>query len=316
MVIPAAPPNAPNVEAAPREIGVADELVVNDHTKGLTSARPVVSWAPVVIVAVQVVMTGRLAAGEKVAVRLAGEYVTVPVTGVPEGHASKKVDVLIVPGAMSLLNTAVTLLLTATPVTIGVVAAGTVEVTVGGEPGAPGPTVPPPTPNTGSCPPQAVSTAISEDASQVEQRKLIGKFFICLQSMLGDRVTNSAEDSASDRARCASAGVPCIPHVEKRGQKPLLCRRPACSRAKAMWISSCGSPSINIKQGSNPIRSKPSPSYNDKAGTFSALTPRLTRCRWSSVRAYDSVVVDECTAYPRVASVQRSIHAPHVGLVR
>ncbi len=73
MVIPAAPPNAPNVEAAPKEIGVADELVVNDHTKGLTNAMPVVSWAPVVIVAVQVVMTGRLAAGENVAERLAGE---------------------------------------------------------------------------------------------------------------------------------------------------------------------------------------------------------------------------------------------------
>jgi len=46
---------------------------VNDHTKGLTNAMPVVSWAPVVIVAVQVVMTGRLAAGENVAERLAGE---------------------------------------------------------------------------------------------------------------------------------------------------------------------------------------------------------------------------------------------------
>jgi len=80
--------------------------------------------------------------------------------------------VLIVAGAMSLLNTATTLLLTATPVTIGVVAAGTVELTVGGELGEPGPAVPPPTPSTGSCPPQAaVSTAISEDASQVEQRE-------------------------------------------------------------------------------------------------------------------------------------------------
>ena len=82
---------------------------------------------------------------------------------------------LIVAGAMSLLNTATTLLLTATPVTIGVVEAGTVEVTVGGEPGEPGEpgtAVAPPTPNTGSCPPQAaVSTAISEAASQVEQRE-------------------------------------------------------------------------------------------------------------------------------------------------
>lgn len=95
-------------------------------------------------------------------------------TGVPAGHARTKVAAPIEAGAMSSLKTATTLLLIATPVTIGVVAKGTVELTVGGKftvAEAPGAAVPP-TPNTGSCPPQpTASTQKNAEASQVEQRE-------------------------------------------------------------------------------------------------------------------------------------------------
>lgn len=64
-------PSAGAVSVTLGRVVSAVAAVVNRHTKAVANARLVVSRAPVVIVAVQVVLIGKLAAGEKVATRLA-----------------------------------------------------------------------------------------------------------------------------------------------------------------------------------------------------------------------------------------------------
>jgi hypothetical protein len=57
--------------------------------------------------------------------------VTVPITGVPAGHATVKLVTLTVDASMSRLNLAISIELVATPVTMGVRFAGVVEMTRG-----------------------------------------------------------------------------------------------------------------------------------------------------------------------------------------
>jgi hypothetical protein len=75
--------------------------VVKDQTKGLAKELPAGSLAPVVIVAVKVVLAVRLLVGANVAILQAALQVTTPVT-----PATTKVAVVMVAGSMGLLKTA------------------------------------------------------------------------------------------------------------------------------------------------------------------------------------------------------------------
>jgi hypothetical protein len=102
--------------------------VVKLQVKALARALPATSLATVVIVAVQMVLAGRLLDGVKVATLPLTAYPTVPVLAVPAGHASVKLAVVRVSGSIASLKLAEISVLSATPVAP---AAGTVELTVG-----------------------------------------------------------------------------------------------------------------------------------------------------------------------------------------
>ena len=113
-----------------RVVSVVSE-VENCQTKAVSKDVPLLSITAVVIVALHTAPVGRLADGVKLATRLAGVYETAPTIGVNAGQVTKKVKSLMLADCMSLLNVAVILLLVATPLTAGVLAIGTVAVTVG-----------------------------------------------------------------------------------------------------------------------------------------------------------------------------------------
>lgn len=101
--------------------------VVNVHTTFAARGAPVVSCAPVVIVAVNKVLLARIAVGVKVAVLPA--KVTAPPTAVAPGPVTLKVVPVTVAGFMATLKVAEMVVLTATAVARF---AGTVDTTVGG----------------------------------------------------------------------------------------------------------------------------------------------------------------------------------------
>lgn len=141
---------------------VSPSAVVNDQTRSVASAKPVVFLAAVVMVAVHVVLSGSGAVGVRVAVRVPASYVTVAATGVPDGHARVKlvpVGLTRVVGSIGALKVAVTVVVVATPVAAGVVT-GDVDVTVGAMP-APG------VPRIGSPSPQAATKLHSSKGIQV-----------------------------------------------------------------------------------------------------------------------------------------------------
>jgi len=98
--------------------------VVKDQKKGLAIELPAGSLAPVVIVAVKVVLAVRLLVGAKVAILQAALQVTTPVT-----PATRKVAVVMVAGSMGLLKTAMIFSLMGTAMAP---IAGLVELTVTG----------------------------------------------------------------------------------------------------------------------------------------------------------------------------------------
>jgi hypothetical protein len=110
-------PIAPAMGASEITAGGAQGLlpVVKVHTKLLASAMPYTSVAPVVIVAVYIVLSARTLEGVKVAVVPAAAYVTVPATGVVPGPVNVKVVPLIVAGFIATLKVAVTSVLGHTP---------------------------------------------------------------------------------------------------------------------------------------------------------------------------------------------------------
>ena len=75
VLVTVEPARIPKLQAAPNGRatggGAHAAEVVNVHTKGAASAMPKVSCAPVVIVAVKVVLTARVAVGVKVAILVA-----------------------------------------------------------------------------------------------------------------------------------------------------------------------------------------------------------------------------------------------------
>src|SRR5277367_2725011 len=99
--------------------------VVKLQTKLLTSGLPDRSWAPVVIVAVYVVPSARLADGVNVAILPVPSKVTTPVTPV----ATVKVMAFMVAGFIASLNVAVITVLGHTP---GPPLGGATEITAGG----------------------------------------------------------------------------------------------------------------------------------------------------------------------------------------
>jgi len=107
------------------EVTVGMAPVVNLQTKLLASALPAGSLAPVVMVPVNVVLGGRLAAGVNVAVAL--ERTTAPETSPPE-LATVKVAVLMVAGSIASLKVTVIIWVIGTQVARF---AGFVEITVG-----------------------------------------------------------------------------------------------------------------------------------------------------------------------------------------
>jgi hypothetical protein len=109
------------------ETTVGGAAVANVHTKLAASGTPVGSFAPVVIVAVNMVLLARTVVGVKVAVEPA--WLIAPDTGVAPGPVRVNVAPLIVAAFMTSLNVAATNLLTATP---AAPFTGTVEITVGG----------------------------------------------------------------------------------------------------------------------------------------------------------------------------------------
>ena len=115
----------------------AAAAVVNIQLKSAASVLPNVSAAPVVIVAVYVVLTASPGdRGVKVAVSVAGSYLTPPVT-LPPLELKVNVEVLIVVGFIALLNTAVTTVLGQIPEEpLG--GSTDVDTTVGGVRGPPG----------------------------------------------------------------------------------------------------------------------------------------------------------------------------------
>jgi hypothetical protein len=148
----------PKLQAVPNPAGGGSAThrteVVNVHTKLAANALPNWSCAPVVIVAVKVVLGVRLAAGGvKVAIMSVGSRETVPVT-LPLGPLKVNVVVLIVAGFIALLNVAVTIAMLGQ--TTELPFAGVTVVTVGGVKGAPG--FPVPTSLSGSLHP-AITTA-------------------------------------------------------------------------------------------------------------------------------------------------------------
>jgi hypothetical protein len=118
-------PVAPIVGTVETTVGAP---VVKVHTKLLASAFPSVSVAPVVIVAVYTVLAAKATTGVNVAV--VPEYVTVPVTGIPPGAVTVKVEVFIVAAFIALLKVAVMTCETGTPLAPF---AGTVAITAGVE---------------------------------------------------------------------------------------------------------------------------------------------------------------------------------------
>lgn len=100
------------------------------------------SVAPVVIVAVKVVLAERAAEGVKVAVLVDSTYVTAPATLAAPGPPNVKVEVLIVAGFIALLNTAVITTGLALGQTPTLPSGGVTKVTVGGVRGSPGFPVP------------------------------------------------------------------------------------------------------------------------------------------------------------------------------
>jgi len=105
------------------------------------STFPAKSVAAIVIVAVYSVVAARFADGVKVAMSLAGSYVTVPVTVVPPVPATANVKVpaaKMLAGFIASLNVALTAALSATPVAP---LAGLVSVIVGGVVSTPAPVI-------------------------------------------------------------------------------------------------------------------------------------------------------------------------------
>ena len=120
-----ATPVAPLAGAVETTVGGTAALKV--QTKSATSAAPVGSLAPVVIVAVYVVPVARTPTGVNVAVVPA--YVTVPATGVAPGPLKVNVVALIVTGFMARLNIAEIVEFRDAVVAPST---GTVEITIGG----------------------------------------------------------------------------------------------------------------------------------------------------------------------------------------
>ena len=89
---------------------------------------PATSRAPVVTVATQVVLTGRLLLGVNVIALLLTAYATVPAIGVAAGHATEKLAAIMVEGSIGSLNPAVTRVLVETPIASR---AGKLVITVG-----------------------------------------------------------------------------------------------------------------------------------------------------------------------------------------
>ena len=102
--------------------------VVKVHTKFAASVLPPALIAPVVTVAVNLVLGTRFTVGMKIAVLLPGAYVTMPVTAVAPGPVRVNVVPLIVAGFMGSLKVAEIFWFSGTPVARF---AGFVEVTVG-----------------------------------------------------------------------------------------------------------------------------------------------------------------------------------------
>jgi hypothetical protein len=132
-VDPARIANAP----APPSAGAAWLLpvadVVNVHTRLLARALPAKSSAPVVTVAVYVVLAASALVGVNVAIPVDVLYVTAPATGVAPGPLTLNVVVVMVEAFIASLHVAV---MTATPVAP---LTGLVELTVGATVSPPGP---------------------------------------------------------------------------------------------------------------------------------------------------------------------------------
>ncbi len=116
-------PVAPIIGTVETTVGAP---VVKLHTKLSGSAFPSVSAAPVVIVAVYIVLAAKAAIGVNVAV--VPEYATVPVTEIPPGAVTAKVEVFIVPAFIALLKVAEMTCEIGTPLAPF---AGTVAITAG-----------------------------------------------------------------------------------------------------------------------------------------------------------------------------------------
>ncbi|HXO04189.1 MAG TPA: hypothetical protein VN884_01015 [Candidatus Sulfotelmatobacter sp.] len=116
-------PVAPIVGTVETTVGAP---VVKLHAKLLASAFSTVSVAPVVIVAVYVVLAAKATIGVNVAV--VPEYVTAPITETPPGAVTVKVEVFIVAAFIILLKVAVMTCETGMPLEPF---AGTVAITAG-----------------------------------------------------------------------------------------------------------------------------------------------------------------------------------------
>ena len=132
--------------------------VVKVHTLLLAKAWPAVSLAPVLIVAVNIVLPASALAGANIAVLLVASNVTVPAITVMPGLVKVKL-VASVAGSIATLKTAVTFTLIATPVAAS---AGLVEMMVGTTGGAL-PPLPPPHPTT-----KADSSKVVDSISRLE----------------------------------------------------------------------------------------------------------------------------------------------------
>lgn len=97
----------------------------------MANATPAVSVAAVVMVAVQVVLSGKLVACLSTAIRFEESYVTTPAIGVPLGHSTVKLELFKLDGSMLRLNFAVSAVLTEMPDAMGTSLAGVVRITRG-----------------------------------------------------------------------------------------------------------------------------------------------------------------------------------------
>ena len=116
------------VESTAGAIASLATPVVKFQLKALASGFPASSVTPVPSVATQVVLTGNAVAGTKVACLLFTAYPTVPVTGVPTGHATVNVVAESVGGLIASLKFAVISVFGATALAFAI---GLVAVTVG-----------------------------------------------------------------------------------------------------------------------------------------------------------------------------------------